>query len=92
MAFAVSAASSIIVLVPRKNLVFTTSGTALYEGLYEFRDDVPEAYRRLAYELDLFWEENDRALAPLFRWFRVAAIALAAEVLLLLAAVSGTLW
>ncbi len=63
----------------------------MYEELYEFRDDMDEVYRRLAYDLDRFWEANDAAMQPLFSWFRRAAVALGAEVVLLFGSVSDTL-
>jgi hypothetical protein len=64
----------------------------VFEELYEFRDEMPEVYRRLAYDLDRFWDENDAVMARLFRWFQVAAFALAAEIILLLTSLSGTLF
>jgi hypothetical protein len=79
------------VLMPKENLVFAISGRGLFEGLYAYRDDPAEVYRRLTYDLERFWGENDRILAPLFRWFRLAALGLALEVILLLAAVSDNL-
>jgi len=60
--------------------------------LFEFGDDLPELHRRLAYDLDRFWDENDQTMAKLFRAFRFAALGLAIEVLLLLASVSGTIF
>jgi hypothetical protein len=66
-AFAVSVGTSLYVLLPKKNLVFTLSGPALFEGLYVFRDDRWEIYRRLAYDLHRFWEDNDIILSSTFR-------------------------
>lgn len=91
LAFACSVGASIYVLLPKKDLIFSLSGSALYEELYEFRDDVEEVYRRLAYDLDRFRERNDNALQSLLRGFRTASIALAVEVIFLLLAVGGTL-
>jgi hypothetical protein len=48
-------------------LIFAEAGAGLYEGLYEFRDDMPEVYRRLAYDLDLFWDSNDKKIEWLAR-------------------------
>ncbi len=90
-AFAVSLGGSIYVLIPRSSFTFSIFGSAMYEELYEFRDDMDEVYRRLAYDLDRFWEANDVAMQPLFSWFRRAAVALGAEVVLLLGSVSDTL-
>ena len=64
----------------------------LYENLYEFADNPDEVYRRLAYDLDRFWEDNDGVLTRMFLAYRVAVVALGAEIVLLLAAVSGTLF
>jgi hypothetical protein len=63
----------------------------MYEELYEFLDDIDEVYRRLAYDLDRFREQNDDAFQSLLRGFRTASLALAAEVIFLLLAVGGTL-
>lgn len=38
-------------------------------------------YRRLAYELDRLWEENDVTIVRLVRGYRFAAGALLAEIL-----------
>lgn len=90
-AFAVSIGGSIYIVLPKRDLYFSPSGSVLYEQLYEVRDDLAEVYRRLAYELDRGWESNEQKLDRLFAAFRIAAIALAAEVVLLIALVSGTL-
>jgi hypothetical protein len=80
-AFIVSIAASVFILLPKKDLYFAEAGTGLYEGLYAFRDDMPEVYRRLAYDLDHFWDSNDRKIAWLTRSFTVAAGALVIEIL-----------
>lgn len=46
VAFVVSIAASVFILLPKKNLVFAEAGAGLYEGLYAFRNDMPEVYRR----------------------------------------------
>jgi hypothetical protein len=51
----------------------------------------PEVHRRLAYDLDRFWQDNDRTLQRVFGAFRVAAWSLGAEVVLLLASLGGTI-
>ena len=89
--FVVSLGASLFVLLPRDGFVFSVSGPEIYEELYELRNDVDELYRRLAYELQRFWDRNDRRLAPVRRAFRVAASALAAEVIALLVLASDTL-
>lgn len=52
---------------------------------------MPEVYRRLAYDLDRFWDENDVQLRPLFRAYQVGAVALLLEVVLLAGLVTGIL-
>jgi hypothetical protein len=90
-AFALSIIASVYVLAPKTNLVFSLAGSALYERLFEFRNEMPEVYRRLAYDLDRFWDSNDRIMVRLFRAFWVAAAGLLGEVVLLLTSISGTL-
>lgn len=81
VAFVVSIATSVFILLPKKNLIFAEAGAGLYEGLYAFRDDIPEVYRRLAYDLDLFWDSNDMKIEWLTRAYTVAAVALVVEIL-----------
>jgi hypothetical protein len=79
--FVVIVAASVFILVPRRGkLTFSLSGTTIIESLYEFRGDEPEIRRRLTYESMRLWDRNDRELQPLFRAFRVAALALVIEV------------
>ncbi len=66
-------------------------GPVLYAGLYEDRRDLAEVYRRLAYALQGYWDENDENLQPLFRAYRFGAGALVAQILSLVALVSGTI-
>jgi hypothetical protein len=72
-AFVISIAASVFILLPKKNLIFAEAGAGLYEGLYAFRNDMPEVYRRLAYDLDLFWDSNDTKIKWLTRAYTVAA-------------------
>ena len=85
VAFVVSIAASVFILLPKKSLIFAEAGAGLYEGLYAFRDDMPEVYRRLAYDLDLFWDSNDTKIKWLTRAYTVAATALVVEILSLAA-------
>jgi hypothetical protein len=91
LAFVISIGASVYILTPKEALTFSQSGSGLYEGLYEHRDDLPEVYRRLAYDLDRFWESNDEGIARLFLAFRVAAVALGLEILFLVGLVSGNI-
>jgi hypothetical protein len=88
IAFVISIAASVFILLPKKNLIFAEAGAGLYEGLYAVRNNMPEVYRRLAYDLDLFWDSNDMKIAWLTRTYTVAASALVIEVLSL-AALTG---
>jgi len=81
------------VLLPKTGkFIFALVGSGLYEGLYEVKDNLGEVYRRLAYDLDRFWEENDSELQKHFRAFRLAAGALAVEIVVLMAMVGDTLY
>ena len=92
VAFVVSVAASVFILLPRTNeFVFALSGTDLYEGLYSVRDDLTEVHRRLAYDLRRFWNDNDERLQPMFRAYRLGAAALVVEILALVSLVSGNL-
>jgi hypothetical protein len=74
VAFLVAVGTSVYVLLPKsEKFVFALVGAGLYEGLYEVRHDLSEVYRRLAYDLDRFWDANDSELQKLFRAFRGAA-------------------
>jgi hypothetical protein len=93
VAFLVSVAASLDVLLPRsKGFAFAMVGAGLYEGLYEVKDDMAEVYRRLAYDLDRCWEDNDVQLQKLVRAFRLATLALSAEIVVLVAMVSDNLF
>lgn len=92
LAFGLLVAASVVVLVPRRDAFpFSLSGPQVYEGLFAFRGDPNEIYRRLAYDLHRFWGANDTRIQPLFGAFQIACAALAIEIVLLLTSVSGTL-
>jgi hypothetical protein len=91
-AFVISIGACLFILVPKKNrFYFSISGPGVYEGLFEFRSDMPEIWRRLSYDLDRFWQQNDRAMQPLFRAYSTATAALVIEIFVLLAAVGANL-
>lgn len=93
LAFLLAVAASVYILLPKRNrFVFALVGAGLYEGLYAVRNDLAEVYRRLAYDLDRFWDQNDAEMQKLFTSFRLAAGALAAEILVLIAMVSDSLF
>jgi hypothetical protein len=56
-AFLVTMLAAVYVLLPRKRFVFSLIGSAVYEQFYGLGQE--EIHRRLAYDLDRFWEEND---------------------------------
>jgi hypothetical protein len=91
VAFVISIVTSVYILLPKNNLIFAEVGGGLYEGLYAFRDDMREVYRRLAYQLDRFWESNDTTIAWLSRTYGIAATALIVEILSLAAILSGNI-
>jgi hypothetical protein len=92
-AFLVAVAASVYVVLPKsEKFIFALVGAGLYEGLFEVKDDLAEVYRRLAYELDRFWEANDLEMQKLFRSFRHAAAGLAAEIVVLIAMVGDNLF
>jgi hypothetical protein len=92
LAFVISILTSVYILIPKKKLIFAEAGSGLYEGLYAIRDDIGEVYRRLAYQLDRFWESNDVIILGVSRAFGVAAFALVVEIISLAAILSGTLF
>lgn len=91
IAFIVSIAASVYVLLPKNDLVFSLVGSHVFERLYEFAHDEPEVHRRLAYDLDRFWDANDAKMQRLFWAFRLGAAALVVEILALAALLSDTL-
>jgi hypothetical protein len=81
-AFALSIGSSVFILVPRTaQFLFSLSGANLYAELSGIKDDLPEVYRRLSYDLERFWNMNDAALRPMLRAFRLGAAGLVVEIL-----------
>jgi hypothetical protein len=60
-------------------------------SLYEFKDDTAELYRRLAYDLQRFWDCNDRRFQAIFTAFRLAVVGLVVEIGALGVLATGTL-
>lgn len=89
VSFLVTMLAAVYVLLPRRRFVFSLIGSALYEQFYDLEQQ--EVHRRLAYDLDRFWEENDLEIARL-RWgVQLAAAGLIVEVLALVALVADTI-
>jgi len=91
LAFVASIGAGVFILVPKKDLIFAQAGVGLYEGLFALRDDMPEVYRRLAYDLGRFWESNDEKIQRLVRAFTLSAGALVVEVLALAGLLGDTI-
>ena len=81
VSFIASIALATWVLLPNDDLVFSVSGSALFED--EIEADIfviGETHRRLAYWLDGFYVENKPKVGGLFVFYRWATVALLAEV------------
>jgi hypothetical protein len=88
-AFLVTMLAAVYVLLPRKSFVFSLIGSAVYEQFYGLEQE--EIHRRLAYDLDRFWEENDLRITKLRQGVQLAAAGLIVEVLALVALVADTI-
>lgn len=81
VSFVVSIGASVLVLMPKQEVVFAEAGTDVLEGLYPVHRDLGEVYRRLAYNLDHAWKVNDKAIVALSRLYSLATGALVVEIL-----------
>jgi hypothetical protein len=88
-AFLVTMLAAVYVLLPRKRFVFALIGSAVYEQFYGLEQE--EVHRRLAYDLDRFWEQNDLQIVRLRQGVELAAFGLIVEVLALVALVADTI-
>jgi hypothetical protein len=91
VAFLVLSLTSVYVLVPKANLVFSISGSGLYESLRDISHDEPEVHRRLAYWLEEYWTDNDAKIDLVTRWSTAASWSLAVEVILGVLALRSTI-
>src|SRR4051812_49929800 len=65
LAFVVSIAACLFILIPKKNrFFFSVSGPAVYEELFEFIDVMPGILRRLSFQLEPVWRHHDEAMRP----------------------------
>jgi hypothetical protein len=87
LAFALSMAATVYVLLPKRTLVFSVNAVVLYETFAWPPKGSDIVYRSLLYELDRLRRLNDMALSRMFAAFRVASFLLVVEVAALLAAV-----
>lgn len=91
VAFVVSIGASVFVLLPKKNLIFALAGANVYVSFHATRNDLAEVYRRLAYDLDRYWDSNDREIGRAAKAFTLAAGSLIIETLALVALLGDTL-
>jgi hypothetical protein len=81
VAFVASIGLATWVLLPKEHLVFSVSGSALFED--EVKADIfeiGETHRRLAYWLDAYHAENEPKVSGLFVFYRWATGAMLVEV------------
>ena len=89
--FLLTIGASVYALTPKSGFTFALSGPVIYEQLYEYRDDLAEVRRRLAYDPQRFWDDNDGLMGKIIRGYRVAAVGLVVEIVALAALVSGNI-
>jgi hypothetical protein len=82
LAFGLSVFDSVAVLLPRQNLIFSLRGSALIEAESSEERGMPEVYRRLAFWLEGFWDDNDNTIVELTARYRRAAYAVLVEVVM----------
>lgn len=90
-AFVVSIGASVYALTPKRGFTVALSGPRIYERLYAFRSDLPEAHRRLTYDLQRFWDANDLLVRKIVRAYKLAVVGLVVEIAGLAVLVSGRL-
>jgi hypothetical protein len=89
--FVTTVATSVFVLLPNRRLAFSLRGSGVFETLYGLRGDAEETYRRLTYELECLWLDNDVLMQSVLRAYRVGSAALTLEVISLLLLPTGTI-
>jgi hypothetical protein len=80
--FVGSILASVYVLLPKSELVFAFRGSVVFEELVGTGNATFEAYRRVAYWLESFREDNRRTLDGMHRAFWCATAAVTIEVIL----------
>lgn len=65
----------VYVLLPKRHLVFSLSAPRMYEELFGLRDD-EELHKRLIYWLEVYWQNNQRQIDSLDRYYLCATISL----------------
>jgi hypothetical protein len=91
VAMTCSIALCVYVLLPKKGFVFSLSGPAVYEELFEFREDNSEIHRRLVYWQESYWEANQAKIDELGRFYLAAALGLLIQLVLWVSSLGATL-
>ncbi len=82
LAMVTSISLCVYVLLPKSGFVFSLSAPAMYEELFEFREDEQEIRRRLIYWLEGYWQDNQAKIDILGRYYLAAAVALIFQLIL----------
>jgi hypothetical protein len=80
IAFGVSILACLWVLLPKDNLIFSLSGSVLYETEQEDAAGIVETHRRLAYWLEGYRTENNVTIRYLFWGYRAATFGVIIQV------------
>ena len=91
LCFVISVGAAIFLLLPKPGLVFAGSAAGVIDGLFAYRGDEAELYRRAGNNLDRAWAANDATIRRLSAAFAIALCALGVEVIALAALLGGTL-
>jgi hypothetical protein len=83
VAFVISMGASVYILVPDRDLSFALSGPGLYAAAYDHRTDMARVHRDIALELHFAWENNSQTVVSVAKAYRIAAVALIVELVLL---------
>jgi hypothetical protein len=86
-----SIALCVYVLLPKRGFVFSLSGPAVYEKLFEFREDKSEFHRRLVYWLESYWQANQAKIDVLGRFYLAAALGLLIQLVMWASSLGATL-
>lgn len=80
LVFAGSVAASAYILLPKAGLIFALRGSVLLEAERDDPGGLPETYRRLAYWLESYRDENARTVDRLLGMYRAATGAVVIQV------------
>ncbi len=82
VAFGVSVAASVYVLLPKQALIFAVRGSVLFEREFSDPGGLPETHRRLAYWLESYADGNQPTINRMFWGYRVATGAVLLQIVL----------